>query len=475
VSLPPRAGRRRARSIGGALALALLTLAPVAPARAGSFRVSQCATADAGALSPRGYQASLWSVSNGWPAVSCGSAGGAIRIGTPNWRLRHNDDTTTRFALPGSMPATTLRAAWLDWSFPHQATSVNPAYLVLTSAGARQFHAAAGTSGAGERRTLPDGARGAEFVVWCSPVNGPGWCNWPAHLLELRGLTFELEEDGEPGGGMSGPLLAAGERSGVEPVEVSAFDGDSGVRRVTVLLGGMPVGTVEPAEGCRDDRLPPCPRALREIVDVDTRAVADGPQRLRLVVLDAAGNQRVIDSPHPVLIRNQPRIDVPPAGDGAPGGTGAGVNAGGPPGRAPMAAEPPRPFPPNPLAGRGGVANGRNASERARVSAWLEPPGRTLRRRRSVTVPPGVRVRIRGRVTDERGRPIGRATLAAVRRALPNSPWRVVTGVRTRPNGRFTAFSRIGPSQELRFVYYARGDSTRGRRSATLRVNVRAA
>jgi hypothetical protein len=86
-----------------------------------------------------------------------------------------------------------------------------------------------------------------------------------------------------------------------------------------------------------------------------------------------------------------------------------------------------------------------------------------------------VRVRIRGRVTDERGRPIGRATLAAVRRALPNSPWRVVTGVRTRPNGRFTAFSRIGPSQELRFVYYARGDSTRGRRSATLRVNVRAA
>jgi hypothetical protein len=222
VSLPPRAGRRRARSIGGALALALLTLAPVAPARAGSFRVSQCATADAGALSPRGYQASLWSVSNGWPAVSCGSAGGAIRIGTPNWRLRHNDDTTTRFALPGSMPATTLRAAWLDWSFPHQATSVNPAYLVLTSAGARQFHAAAGTSGAGERRTLPDGARGAEFVVWCSPVNGPGWCNWPAHLLELRGLTFELEEDGEPGGGMSGPLLAAGERSGVEPVELSA-------------------------------------------------------------------------------------------------------------------------------------------------------------------------------------------------------------------------------------------------------------
>jgi hypothetical protein len=48
----------------------------------------------------------------------------------------------------------------------------------------------------------------------------------------------------------------------------------------------------------------------------------------------------------------------------------------------------------------------------------------------------------------------------------------VVTGVRTRPDGRFTAFSRIGPSQELRFVYYAYGDSVRGRRSGSLRVRV---
>ena len=80
---------------------------------------------------------------------------------------------------------------------------------------------------------------------------------------------------------------------------------------------------------------------------------------------------------------------------------------------------------------------------------------------------------MRGRVTDERGRPVGRAALAAVRRELDGSPWRAVTGVRTRPNGRFTAFTRIGPSQELRFVYYAYGDSLRSRRSPKLRVNAR--
>ena len=130
------------------------------------------------------------------------------------------------------------------------------------------------------------------------------------------------------------------------------------------------------------------------------------------------------------------------------------------------------PFPPNPLAGRGHVRNGTHASERARIRAWLEPGGAVAATRR-VTVPPGVRVRIRGVLTDPRGRPIGRATLAAVRRE-PGGAWKAVTGVRTRPNGRFTAFSRIGPSQELRFVYYAYGDSLRGpQQPGAVRVSVR--
>jgi hypothetical protein len=130
--------------------------------------------------------------------------------------------------------------------------------------------------------------------------------------------------------------------------------------------------------------------------------------------------------------------------------------------------------PPNPLAGRGHVRNGRSAAERARLTAWLEP-GRSRAgaplRRRAATVPYGMRVRIRGRLTDRRGRGIGRATLAAIRREQ-GRPWRAVTGVRTRPDGRFTAFTRIGPSQDLRFVYYAYGDSRRGSASPTLRVRV---
>jgi hypothetical protein len=168
-------------------------------------------------------------------------------------------------------------------------------------------------------------------------------------------------------------------------------------------------------------------------------------------------------------VRNQ-RTPVIPPGPPAPGGDAGGVPVAVPPAR-----EPAPLFPANPLAGRGHVANGRGADGRARVSAWLEPSttrSGTPLRRRTATVRPGVRVRIRGRLTDRHGRPIARATLAAIRREN-RRPWKAITGVRTRPNGRFTAFARIGPSQQVQFVYYAFGDSRTGRRSPRLRVRVR--
>lgn len=464
----------------------LLTLAAVfaavlaAPARAGTFRLSQCNAVDLGGLVPRGYQADLWRVDGGWPIVRCGVGGGQIRFATPNYRLLHDTSTAAHFDVPGSMPGTTLRTAWLDWLSIPQAAGTNPAYLSVHAGGALLLQAVTGVGtapGRAQRISVPAGARRMHFETWCSPVNGPGWCNWPGPLLELRGLTLELEEHGEPAAAASGPLLQGGARTGAEPVEVTASDADSGVRRVVLSLGGVPVGSFEPASGCRDDRLPPCPQALRGTIDVDTRRVPDGAGRLRILVTDGAGNARTVDA-GTVTVRNQP-----PAGDTipAPGPPIGPATTRGPVG-APPAADGPggegrrrAPFPPNPGAGRGHEPNGTNASERARVSAWLQPRRARRRsevRRRSVTVPWGVRVRIRGRVTDPRGRAIGGAALAAVARE-PGRRWRAITGVRTRPNGRFTAFTRIGPSRELRFVYYAFGDSSRGRWSPRLRVTVR--
>ena len=455
-------------------------LAFASPAAAGSVRVSQCRPAADGPWAPLGFQSGAWWVANGWPEVECGFSGGVVRLGTPNWRLAENAAATLHFALPDSMPRTSARTAWVDWRFSPQSASTNPAFLSMSASGARLFTAVPG-EGAITRRELPAGSRGLELSVWCSPVNGPGWCNWPGPLLGVHGFTVELEETAEPAVSGSGALLDARAHEGVEPLVIAASDGDTGVRRVAVSLGGVAVGALEPAGGCREDRMPPCPQELSGTVDVDTRRVADGVRRLRLVVTDAAGNARTVDVAT-VEVANQPRVDTPPG----PGTPPAPPAAPTPPVAvaqpAPLAAPPAsaltpgRQYPPNPLAGRGHVPNGRNASEHAWLDAWLEP--RRTRsgapeRRASTTVPFGVRVRIRGRLTDERGRPIARAALATVRRE-PGRPWRAVTGVRTRPDGRFTAFTRVGPSQELRFVYYAYGDSPRGQRSRRLRVRVRA-
>jgi len=459
-----------------AAALAVVASAAAPPAAAGGFRVSQCHAVADGMFAPLGWQAGAWSVANGWPEVECGGGAGVIRLGVPNWRLAENADATLRFAVPGSMPQTTARGAWIDWRFNAQSWSTNPAFLSVTSSGARLL-----TGYPGERATtwreLPSGSRALELSVWCSPVNGPGWCTWPGAPLELRGLTVELEESGQPAAGIGGALAGGGAHSGVEPLEIVATDGDSGVRSVAVSLGGTAVGALEPAGGCREDRLPPCPQSLRGTVDVDTRRIADGERRLRLVVTDAAGNARTVDAAT-VRIANQPVAGSPAVPDPGPGPAGAtptpSAGPAGPPDPPDRNATAPVPFPPNPLAGRGHVPNGRNAGERAWVDAWLEPrrgPSGAPQRRRSAAVPRGVRVRIRGRLTNVRGRPIAGAALAAIRRE-PGRPWRPVTGVRTRPDGRFTAFTRVGPSQELRFVYYAFGDSTRGARSARLRVRV---
>jgi hypothetical protein len=74
-------------------------------------------------------------------------------------------------------------------------------------------------------------------------------------------------------------------------------------------------------------------------------------------------------------------------------------------------------------------------------------------------------VRIRGRLTDLAGRPLGHAPVRMLER-IAGGRWRAITGVRTRRDGRLTTFTSIGPSRRLRLVY--------GSATASLRLTVRA-
>jgi hypothetical protein len=408
-----------------------------APAAAGTFAVSQCQSAFG--EGPAAVQADLWSVTGAGTLSTCGApVGGALSFFAPDHRLAIYGSARAVFALPPSMPHAALRAAWLDWrSLP----SVGPAFASVYAGGAVL---AAGPSGgvgsppgAAQPFVVPAGSRSLELATWCAPVNGAAWCDWSGPLLELRALTADVEDDVAPAGSASGALFGPGAHSGSEPIVLSAGDADGGVRAISLTLGGVPIASV--SDACRYDRLPPCPQRLRRQVVVDTARMPDGPQQAQLAVTDAAGNRFAADL-GVVLVRNQPGDPSVP---------------------------PPAAFPVNPLAGRGHYPNGRPASARARVRAWLEWEGR---RRRAVTVAPGVRVRIRGRVINPRGRGIAGAALALVEDYGDRR--RAATGVRTRPDGRFTAFTLLGPSRTLRYAYYAYGDSRRPRLGPLLRLRV---
>ena len=133
--------------------------------------------------------------------VDCGDAGGRHphRRAQPPPRARH-DGATPALALPGVDAAhhDAGRLARLDVDAAgaeHQprdprASAPRPPALEEAPSGAS----------ASRRYELPAGTRALWFQTWCSPVNGPGWCNWPGRICSSSAAsTLELEESGEPG------------------------------------------------------------------------------------------------------------------------------------------------------------------------------------------------------------------------------------------------------------------------------------
>jgi len=104
----------------------------------------------------------------------------------------------------------------------------------------------------------------------------------------------------------------------------------------------------------------------------------------------------------------------------------------------------------------GHVANGTNATTRARMeAAFQRADGSTTRR---VTLRAGRRVAIVGRLTDASGAGIANARIGAAWR-LVGRGWVARPGVKTGPDGRFVYVLPAGPSRDVRFTYFAFSDS----------------
>ena len=437
-------------------------------------RLAVHAAADGGS-SPAAYQASAVVGRPGGRGRAVRRRGGAMRIGTPNWRLAENAAATRRFALPGSMPRTSARAAWLDWRFNPQAPSTNPAFLFVSASG-RWLLTRPGEGGRAPRtRARLRSARAA----WSSRSGARRQRSRLVQLAWPAARRPRLDARARGGGEPSAPRAA---RSWAAARSRASSRSSSRRPTATPASGAWPsrsaaspVGTLEPAEPCRDDRLPPCPQALRGTLDVDTRA-------RRPTARGRCGSS----SPTPPATP-APSTPGPSASPTSPGRTprAGRTRAGSGAGRRPRAVPAGAPaaagtgvagrFPPNPLAGRGHVPNGRHASERARSSAWLEPRRAAPRaaRRRSATVPYGV-PRPDPRAADRRARAADRPRDA--RRHPPRA--RPATGARSPASGPArTGASRRSPGSGPR---RSCGSSTTptatraaGARSPTLRVRVR--
>jgi hypothetical protein len=429
------------RPLAAALAaLALLALA--APARAATYVVRSC---DNGSVS-------------GWTGApyrplgsSCGVPGGALYARLEGaagealiWRFQAPVDTE----IAGF---TIARGYWLNASVPFG----SPVYALQTFGQGTRFASIRANLGSGPvgdawGTESASGLTGQGVLDISVNCGGGGECRHPAAAFDLHWARISLRDVRDPViRAVGGTLADAGRLTGTRTLEFSASDRGGGVLRAELLVDGSvaqsaAVGACEADAGGAFAEVVPCKPSASGAFALDTRGLADGPHVVALRVYDATGANADGWS-RTVEVANRPSEPGP-----APTPTPTPTPA--PPAAAPSAPAPAAAAPP------------RAAPRPARLTAWLELARRRLGR---VTVPYGTRVRIRGALRSRDGAPLGHAPVTVVETVAGHRPLSI-TGLRTRADGRFTTFARVGPSRTLRLT-------SDGARSRLLRVAVRPA
>jgi hypothetical protein len=267
--------------------------------------------------------------------------------------------------------------------------------------------------------TLPPGNRSLSWIVFC----GGATCTWSEpNILSVFGNRLYLNESVAPTLSVTGGTLSgAGAKSGRMSLGFDAADPDSGVKSVSVTIGGTVVGAVD--FPCAFNDWSACPRDEKsQLLQVDTAKVPDGNQELVVTVRDAANN---------ALARSLGLVTV---------------------------------------ANGGAVPNGPNPSRLAKITARFTTSKKTSRRLRYTATPT-----VKGVLVDDHGQPITGATVAVLAR-LKQSGARDAQAAtaQTGADGGFSLKLPSGPSRTITFAYTAFSGDAKPAATARLRTTVRA-
>lgn len=340
-------------------------------------------------------------------------------------------------------PADTTIAAWdIEWSVGGIAGGDWNTLLGAVSDGRLRYLATDVPSRNRAWTWLHAGGLGAGRLIARLQCGGPHACT-PAGAaqLALRNARVTLADPYAPSASeVQGDLARDGTLVGKAALSFVASDRGGGVYRAFPKVDGVagpPVGF-----DCHDLGAPrrfaarrPCPLSAGATVAVDTTKLPDGRHTIAVELEDVAGNAVTVYGPTSRVVDNIPTPSPQPSPTPRPA---------------------PTPAAPSPRA----------VTAPVNLAAWLVRRGR---RALTVTTPYGERVRISGRLTDLAGRPVAGAAIELAERVrAPHALWNALTGLRTRADGRFTVFTRVGPSRRLRIA------TAGGVRAPALSVYVRA-
>lgn len=244
------------------------------------------------------------------------------------------------------------------------------------------------------------------IMVACSGSTPSGCAPANTNVLDIRGVEVTLEETIPPAVSVAGgDLLGVGPQSGIRSLTYAASDAESGVARVSAMLGGAAIGSSDLGTECPHDGFAACPQARTGAIAVDTRKVPDGMYPVALRVWDAAGNERTVQAATVVQVANSVDADT-------------------------------------------GSINGVDAGESARLTAWF-----AANRRATLTTTHDKRVVVRGRLSTRNGQAIDGARISVVLRAATRRPRSKTTTVVTAPDGSFSHAFAASTSGTVRHVY----------------------